>query len=195
MATVARRPAIVSGNRFTGAGGYLLSDVSLQNKSAETFKRGDLVSFDATPELILQANLVGGANDLINITTVIATLLARTHGIAMKDAPATGQIVIPVAVFQWGTVVTANLIEGTVGDSGGAHVAVATDVLAAVSWIFDPTNNRWYFSTTTTDPSGIVLAFPGIVGNDNSGGGVGDTDALVQVLLHSNQSQSTFFAV
>lgn len=187
MATITRRPLRVARNMLHNDPGFPI-DATLQNKSGDTVPIGAPVLMDGTPELtVADVHLVnaGASDDQIDISDAIASLVARLYGITLKAFPASGQIIIPVALWVPGLIVEANLHEGDNGASPGTHVAAATDVGSEVSMVLGD-DGFWYFTTSASEKIGIVRAFPGIVGDITSGGGVGDTNARAHVLLYAN---------
>ena len=185
--TVGRAPLRVVRNSLFPEGGQKI-DVSLKNKSAETTAIGEPVQMDGTPELITipDANLVSvGTDDQIDVSDIVASLATKIHGFTMKAFPASGQEFIPIAVWVPGLIVEANLHEGDDGTTPGTHVAAVTDIRSEVSLVKGD-DGFWYFTTSASEKVGEVVQFPGIAGNATSGGGVGDTNARVHVVLWDN---------
>lgn len=186
--TVHRSPLRVVKNVLFPEGGLEI-DTQLNNKASETVTIGSPVQMDGTPELIAipDANLVnvGGNDDQIDVSDIVASLATKIHGFAMKAFPSSGQALQTVAVWVHGLIVESNLHEGDNGASPGTHVAALTDLYSEVSMVKGD-DGYWYFTTSASERVGQVILFPGIAGNATSGGGLGDTNARVHVMLWDN---------
>jgi hypothetical protein len=178
------------GNWFNSGGMEQWVSEDFQNKSGETFKRGELLFLDATPELIKvpTTSLVGdAAHKQFDVSEALgaAARLLKLFGIAMKDAPATGQITIPVFVLKPGSLVEANLVTGTDGNPPTTLVSLVAHKGVACGILHDGTNNRWYFTAAAAEKCvEIVKIGIGITGDALSGGGIGDSNVRAQGIIH-----------
>jgi len=210
MGAVALRGLKVKGNWYTSGGMEQYVDDRFKNKSAQVFKSGELVSLDSTPEVLRMVTIVGGGDDRLDVSALAtlyagttpniieqiatATMRLRIWGIAMKDAPASGQIAIPVAMLVPGALVEGNLVTATAGD-GDAPAALAltaAHLYAPVSLVFNDTLDQWYFTptiaTTTEYCADIVKIGLGVGGGGTQDpyGAIGDTNARVQCLIRAS---------
>lgn len=210
MGAVTLRGLQVRGNWYTSGGMEQYVTEQFKNKSAQVFKSGELVSLDSTPEVLRFVTIVGSGDDRLDVSALAtlyagttpniieqiatATMRLRIFGIALKDAPASGQVTIPVAVLYPGTLVEGNLVTATAGD-GDAPAALAltaAHLYAPVNLVFDDTADRWYFTptivTTTEYCADIVKIGLGVGGGGTQDpyGAIGDTNARVQCLIRGS---------
>jgi hypothetical protein len=183
------------GNRFTGSagpGGMYVEDIFL-NLSGTSYNRGDVVQLNATPEvhaLAAGAYVNAGTDDSID-TSDCATLILMLYGIAMKDSPASGQAAAPVAVFVPGSIVEGTLVEGIDGGALADHTSVAADRAGQVGIVQDD-DGTFYFSSTSGEKIGTVIGVPGILGDAQSGGNIGDDNIRVHVLINEDIMRHAF---
>jgi hypothetical protein len=186
--TVALRPLEVVGTLFTGGMGNYAHSVALEADS-QVFARGELLQVDSSGDLIrvATANLVGGGDDKLDVSDITGSESARIFGVAMKAATnvTAGNIVIPAMAFLPGTVIEANLVDGSDGDAPTGHVHVAGDILDRVALVFDDTEDQWYLTTDAGEECATVLNSVGIANNAMSGGGLGDTNVRVTAVIDS----------
>lgn len=189
MGTVANRSLRVAGNWFTSGGMEQYTTEEYKNAAGQVFKAGELVTINATPEVIRFASIVGAGNDKLDVSLIqgAANRLLKIYGIALKDAPASGQITIPVARFIPGTLVEGNLVDGSDGDAPTNHTLVAGDKGLAVGLLFDDTNDRWYFTVQAAEKCAEVQKIGlgvGGGGTQDPLGAIGDVNARVQCLIN-----------
>jgi hypothetical protein len=207
MGAVTLRGLKVVGNWYSSGGMEQYVNTQYKNKSGQVFKAGELVAVDATPEILRVTSIVGGGDDRLDVsaldslyagttpniieTMTLATSLLRIFGIALIDAPASGQVNIPVAMIIPGTLVEGNLVTATAGDGDApASLALtAAHLSSPVALVFDDTADRWYFTPTivttserAADIQKIALGVGG-GGTQDAYGAIGDTNARVQATL------------
>ena len=194
----------VVGNWFTSGGMEQYVNDLFKNKAAEVFKAGELVQIDGTPEIlrVAAANLVGAGNDKVDVSDLqgAANTAAKLFGIALKDAPASGQVLIPVAILTPGVLVEANLVDladGDTADTTGKHTSVAADKNIQVGILFDDTNDRYYFTVQAAEKCAKVVKIGfgvGGGGTQDPFGAIGDINVRAQciinpdILWHSGES-------
>lgn len=193
MGTVSFKGLRVVGNWYTSGGMEQFVNDAYKNKAAEVFKAGELVQIDTTPEIIrvAAANLVGMGNDKLDVSDLLtgANQQAKLFGIAMKDAPASGQIQIPVAILYPGTLVEGNLVDGTDGDAPTNLVSLVGHRCVQVGLLFDDTFDRWYFTVNAAEKAAtVVKAGFGVGGGGTQDpyGAIGDTNIRVQAIIHND---------
>lgn len=197
MGAVTLKPLQVKGNWFGSGGMEQYVSEQFKNKSGQVFKAGELVAIDATPEILRVTTIVGAGDDRLDVSALApnpltaAAQLLKIYGIALKDAPASGQITIPVAVILPGTLVEGNLVTAAGGD-GDAPVALAltaAHLSAPMALVFDDTTDRWYFTptivTTSERCADVVKIGLGVGGGGTQDpyGAIGDTFARIQCTI------------
>jgi hypothetical protein len=122
-------------------------------------------------------------------------------GVSLKDCTGlTAGDLIPVAIITRGTILEGNLGDGIVGTAtaevaAAAHIGcrvgllcggtVATRLLSSTSDLVATGPGVWTFTldvTSGVEFIGTVLGFTGTPGDATTGGGIGDTNARVQVV-------------
>lgn len=186
MATIALGALSYVGN-VNGAATQV--QTGLKEANSQSFKRGELVNIvNGAVQRPASTALVGSGDETLDISDHIATTANPTEhqisGIALRDATnvTSGNVEVHVQLLRSGDIVEGNLISGTDGDNPGNVVSALADVGDAVSIVFDGTNNKWYFSTTTAECVGYIY-------RNNLAGGrgvIGDTNARVHVVLRGS---------
>lgn len=205
MGAVTLRGLQVKGNWFTSGGMEQYTNEQFKNASGQVFKAGELLTLNGTPELIRLASIVGAGDDRLDVSvlnpiplTAAATLL-KIFGVALKDAPASGQIIIPVAMIIPGTLVEGNLVTATAGD-GDAPAALAltaAHLSAPMALVFNDTLDQWYFTptiaTTSERCADVVKIGLGVGGGGTQDpyGAIGDTFARIQCTIRSTMLRSS----
>lgn len=183
----------------------------IKETNSQTFKKGQLVYLDSNGTIAVTGTAASSATGLNGAvgtddelrmdgylgevgTTGFVTPARKILGIALKDATntTTANIEIPVQVLRNNDILEGNLVTGIVGDQDPAGmnlVLAATHLGNLVSLLYNTTNNRIYFTVTTTVVAATKTTIFGTVWQIGLGGGrgaIGDTNARVRVLIRSD---------